>query len=93
MLPRIKHLPATCKEFFQRFRRKMEPAHFGHFWRLVVFIAVLQRRHHVLRLASISQLQQRLRAAVWDDFVQRLENRPKQRSVARRIEELLQNCG
>ena len=55
--------------------------------------AELKKRHHVLRLASILQLQQRLRATVWDDLVQRLENRPKQRVVARKIKELLQNCG
>jgi hypothetical protein len=53
----------------------------------------LKKRHHVLRLASIPQLQRLLRAAVWDDLVQRLENRPKQRVVARTIKELLQNCG
>jgi len=55
--------------------------------------AELKKRQHVLRLASISQHQQRLRAAVWDDLVLRLENRPKQRIVARKIKELLQNCG
>lgn len=54
--------------------------------------AELKKRQHVLRLASISQLQQCLRAAVWDDLVQRLENRPKQRIVARKIKALLQNC-
>jgi hypothetical protein len=54
--------------------------------------AELKKRHHVLRLASIPQLQQRLRATLWDDFVQRLEKRPKQRSWARKIKELLQNC-
>jgi hypothetical protein len=55
--------------------------------------AELKKRNHVLRLASVPQLQQRLRAAVWDDIVQRLENRPKQRSLARKIKELLKNCG
>jgi SRSO17 transposase len=55
--------------------------------------AAIKKRHTVLRLASIPQLQQRLRAALWDDLVQRLEKRPKQRSWARKIKELLQNCG
>ena len=55
--------------------------------------AELKRRHSVLRPASIPQLQQRMRAAVWDDLVQRLGNRPQQRVVARKIKELLQNCG
>ncbi len=55
--------------------------------------AELKKRHSVLRLASIPQLQQLLRAAVWHDLVQRLENRPKQRFVAHKIKELLQNCG
>jgi SRSO17 transposase len=55
--------------------------------------AALKKRHSVLRLASIPQLQMRLRATLWDDFVRRLENRPKQRSWACKIKELLQNCG
>jgi hypothetical protein len=55
--------------------------------------AELKKRHHVRRLTSIPRLQQRLRAAVWDDLLQPLENRPKQRLAARKIKELLQNCG
>jgi SRSO17 transposase len=54
--------------------------------------AELKQRHQVLRLASIPQLQHELRAAIWQDVVHRMQTRPKQRYVARKIKELLDVC-
>jgi SRSO17 transposase len=54
--------------------------------------AELKKRHSVLRLASIPHLQQELRAAIWDDAVQRMQKRVKQPSIARKIKEFLHKC-
>jgi SRSO17 transposase len=51
--------------------------------------AACKNKRIALRLPSIPQLQQTLRAAVWQDAIHRLEARPRQRIVARKIKELV----
>ena len=63
MLPRIKHLPAVCKEFFRRFQRTMEPSHFAHCWRVVLLVAVLHGRRSLSGFTAATE-QRRTRQAI-----------------------------
>ena len=63
MLPRIRHLPITCKEFFRRFQQTITPAHFAHCWRAVVLVAVLQGRRSLSGFTAATA-QRRTRQAI-----------------------------
>ena len=52
--------------------------------------AAIKNHRSLLRLPSVPQLQQTLRAMLWQDAIQRLEKRPRQRHIARKIKELVQ---
>jgi len=52
--------------------------------------AAIKNHRSLLRLPSVPQLQQTLRAVLWQDAIQRLEKRRCQRHVAKKIKELVQ---
>lgn len=52
--------------------------------------AAIKKHHTLLRLPSVPQLQQTLRGMLWQDAIQRLEKRPRQRHIARKIKEIVQ---
>ena len=52
--------------------------------------AAIKKHNTPLRLPSIPQLQHTLRGMLWQDAIQRLEKRPRQRGLARKIKEIVQ---
>lgn len=54
--------------------------------------ATIKSETNSLRLPSIPQLQEQLRATLWNDIFQHMEKSPLQRKIARKIKEVFQTC-